>query len=236
MKNKNNVIYFVFGFFAFIGVIFTALGIVLFFTQSIDEKDRIYTNAIIERIDSYRDSDGDTSYDVFVSYDVDGEKYIEELNSYFSSYYEGKEIEVYYDKNKPSRVRVDGFEFGFLLFSGIGIVFVIIGLSGIISIVLKNKKAKELKQTGMVIEVEYVTTLVNGNFEVNGENPYNIICKWYDSITNQTYELKSDNLWYNPEGYITQNNITKFKVYINPNNYKEYTMDVSEIENSFKSN
>ena len=236
MKNKNNVVYFLFIFFASIGLLFTVLGIVLFFTQSIDKDDRVYTTAIIERIDRYTDSDGDTSYDVFVSYYVDNKEYIEELNSYTSSYYEGKEIEVYYDKNKPSRVRTDGFEFVFLIFSVVGLVFVIIGLSGIIGSILKKKKVKELKQTGMIIEAIYETTLVNGNFEVNGSNPYNIICSWYDSITNQTYELKSDNLWYNPEEYISQKNITKFKVYINPSNYKEYTMDLSEIENSFKSN
>lgn len=236
MKNKNNIVNFVFAFFSLIGFIFFSLGIVLFFTLSIDKEDRVYTTAIIERIDQYRDSDGDTSYDVFVSYIVDDKKYIEELNSYSSSYREGKEIEVYYDKNNPNKVRTNGFEFGFLIFSGLGLIFVVIGISGIVKGILKKKKEKELKQTGMIIEAEYVTTLVNRNFEVNGENPYNIICKFYNYNTNQFEEIKSDNLWFNPEPAIMQNNITKFKVYVNPNNLSEYFIDTSEIENNFKSN
>ena len=88
----------------------------------------------------------------------------------------------------------------------------------------------------MIIEAEYVKTLINKNYTLNGQNPYNIICKWNNYMTNQEQELISDFLWQNPEEFINKNNITKFKVYINLNNTKEYFIDISEIENSFKSN
>lgn len=232
LKKGNRVQYFIFGMFALFGLIFFIIGIFIAVSQNIDEEDRVYTTAIIEDIVTDRDADGDTTYNVFISYYVDRQLYERKLNSYISSYYEGKEIEIYYDKNNPNNVRTDSSNVITYVFSGLGLVFFIIGLVGILNAILKTRKIKKLKISGRKIYANYVSTEINTTYSVNGRNPFYIICEWNDPMTNIKYIFKSENIWFDPENYIQQYNIQMFKVYINPNNIKEYVVDTSNIENN----
>lgn len=231
-KKGNTIPYFVFGMFMVVGLLFFMLGIYIMISQNISKENRVYTTAIIERIDRHTDSDGDTHYDVFISYDVDGKIYQRELNSYMSGYYEGKKIEVYYDKNNPSTVKTESSIIGMLIFAGLGLVIFVIGFIGLLRGFIKKRKNKILKITGKPIYATYVSIQLNTSYSVNGINPYNIICEWDDPNTNKKYLFKSENLWFNPEQYILQNNITTFTVFINPNNIKEYIVDISSIKNN----
>lgn len=125
-KNSNET--FVSIFFAFLGSIFFALGIFLSMS-TFTEKGKIETTGVITRIESYPDSDGDTQYDVFVSYNVSGKNYVSELNSYSSSFHEGKEIKIYYLENNPSKIGSPSMDLLVLLVPGIGLIFILIGLS-----------------------------------------------------------------------------------------------------------
>ena len=230
LKKENGIKYLVFGIFLIIGLLFFILGICIVVGENIDEEDRVYTTAIIENIIVNTDSDGDSSYDVFISYFVDEKLLKKQLNSYSSDYYEGKEIEIYYDKNNPSKVRAKNSNFGLFIFSGLGLIVFLVGTIGIISTIIKTIKRKNLRLNGKIIYATYIETILNTSYNINGRNPYNIICEWNDPVTNKKYIFKSENIWFNPDNVISQNNINQFRVFINPNNIKEYVLDISMLE------
>ena len=200
------------GLFFIIGI-FIMIGIFSNYTNAVD------TKGTITEIRSYGSSD-DRSHDVYVSYVVDGEEYVSELNFYSSTYYEGKEIKIYYDKNNP------------LIFPGLGLIFLIIGGSGIIININKKKTEKRLKETGQLIYADYSETTLNGAYQVNGRSPYNVICEWNDPVSNQKYIFRSKNLWLNPDKIIQEKNIRQFPVYIDRNNMKKYVVDTDILTNN----
>ena len=101
-KNPAKIVWIIF---ACIGIAFVILGFVIGNAMKIPEEDQVETTAVITEINRRRDSDGDTTYDVWVEYEVKGKTYEQEIDTYVSSYKVGKEIEVIYDKNDPERVQ-----------------------------------------------------------------------------------------------------------------------------------
>lgn len=81
-----------------------------------------------------------------------------------------------------------------------------------------------------MIHAEYVETILNRSYSVNGRHPYNIICKWDNPVDNKKYIFKSDNIWTNPEDIINERNVKTFPVYINRDKIKDYVVDIQQIE------
>ena len=222
---KENLVWLIF---AGIGLIFTIVGI--FVSINIfNYENKIDTTGTITRITTSRDSDGDTSHIVYVSYNVRGSYYESKLNSYSSTFYEGKTIDIYYDQNDPNKIGVKSLDLVFLIFPGIGLLFLVIGSSGLIIMKKKSSLEKRLKISGTTIYATYVETVMNTSYRVNGRSPYNIICEWINPADNQKYIFKSKNIWYNPSNTIAERNIQQFPVYIDPNNMKKYAVDVDAI-------
>ncbi len=228
---KKNPLLFIYGIFAVLGIVFIVIGIVTSNFAGIKQENRVKTQAIITEIDRKRDSDGDTSYKVWVQYEVQGKLYEEELGAYSSTYSEGKEIEVIYDKNNPRKVEAEFESILFLgIFSGIGSIFAIIGITGLVVVCIKNKKRKEVEKTGSIIYAKYLDVELNTTIAINGKNPFNIICSWLNPEDNKTYIFKSENLYYNPKSIILDMNLNTFPVFIDMNNKKNYSVDISEIK------
>ena len=80
---KKNPLLFIWGIFAILGIVFIIIGLVAGNIVSIKKENRVKTQAIITEIDRKRDADGDTSYNVWVQYEVQGKLYEEELGAYF---------------------------------------------------------------------------------------------------------------------------------------------------------
>lgn len=214
-----------------IGTIFIVIGIVLFVTLS-DSDNKAETMAVITDI-VYRGSEGENrNYDVIVEYEIDGKEYTSHLNVYSSSFYEGKEIEISYDINNPHRVYAK-FSYGMfmLVFSGIGSVFFIIGAIGLISDKVKSNRVKELRNNGEVIYADYIKTSVNQHIRVNYKCPFVIVCEWKNPTDGERYLFRSENIWEDPEYIIKEKDIRKFPVYVKPDCYKKYVMDIDEIKN-----
>ncbi len=221
-ENKiENLIWIIF---ASIGGLFFIIGLFVMYNIFSSYENVIDTKGTIVRIESYGSGD-DKSYDVYVSYVVDGEEQISKLNAYSSSYYEGKEIEMYYDKDNPNKIGTKSTDLLFLLFPGLGLIFLIVGSSGIIIKNNKKKNEKRLKETGQLIYADYCETTLNTSYQVNGRSPYNIVCEWNNPAYNQKYIFKSKNLWVNPDEIIRQKNIHQLPVYIDRNNIKKYVVD-----------
>lgn len=210
--------------FASIGLLFVVIGIFLC-KDVLNYENKIETMASITQITSYRGRDGERNHEVYVSYLVDGKRQESRLNSYSSNFYEGKEIEIYYDKDNPNKVGVKSLDLLCLLFPGIGLIFAVIG--GTVLVIKWNKKRVDnnLKKTGEVIYANYVETVLNSSYSVNGRHPYYIICEWNNPEDGKKYLFKSQNIWMNPENRIQERNIKTFPVYIHLEKKKQYKVD-----------
>lgn len=214
--------------FASIGAIFIIIGITIC-GSIFNYKNKIDTTGVITEISTHRRNDDNLRHEVYVSYMIDGKKYESRLNSYSSSFYEGKEIEIYYDKDNPNKIGVKSLDLLFLMFPGLGLVFFIIGSIGILIKINKRNLEKKLKEEGELIYANYIETILNTSYSVNGRHPYNIICEWNNPEDNKNYILKSKNIWMNPERIMQEKNITTFPVYINLENKKQYFIDLNSL-------
>lgn len=225
-ENKlENLIWIIF---AIVGVVFVIIGLVVFETI-FNYENKVETIGTITKISSYRNTNHDRTSEVYVSYTVEGKKYESKLNSYSSSFYEGKEIDIYYDKDNPNKIGVKSLDLLFLIFPGIGLIFLIIGGTGILVKVKKRKLEKSLKENGELIYANYVETVLNTLYTVNGKHPYNVICEWNNPLDNKKYIFKSKNIWINPKSIIEERNIKQFPIYIDRNNKEKYVIDVDVL-------
>ena len=212
--------------FAIVGAIFVIIGLTVM-KNKLNYENKVDTKGTITEISSYRDSTGDEEHEVYVSYTVGGRRNRAKLNGYSSSFYEGKEIDIYYDKDNPNNIGVKSLDKLFLIF--LGIIFVIIGVSGIVIKIKNDIKEKSLKENGELIYADYIETALNTLYEVNGRHPYNIICEWNNPLDGKRYVFKSRNIWKDPESTIEERNIKQFPVYINRDNMKKYAIDIEVL-------
>lgn len=227
MKNKTEEIIFII--FFIIGIIFLTVGIsVHFMTSNFD--DKIKTSGIISEISSYRGANDERNHTVYVKYKVDEMEYESPLNYWSSSFYEGKQIDIYYSKSQPSKIGTKVSDLLFtLIFSGIGLIFILIGGIFLLVRYIKKSNYKKLKENGELIYANYLETIINRSYTVNGRHPFNIICEWNNPSDGKTYIFKSNNLWINPENIISERNINKFPVYIDLNSPKKYYLDINSV-------
>ena len=224
--------YLLWGIFCTIGLIFVIIGSIICL-NTFNYNDKIDTTGTITHITSNESYDNEnTNYDVYVKYTVNDREYESRLNGYSSNFYEGKKIKIYYDKNNPNLIGVKSLDLLFLIFPGIGLIFFIIGATGLIIKIKKNISGNKLKETGNRIDAKYIETTLNTTYSVNGKNPYNIICEWINPADGKTYTFKSKNLWYDPEDIIYTKKITTFTVYVDMNNMKKYMVDIDILNDN----
>ena len=210
--------------FTIVGTVFVAIGIILF-GSVFDYTNKIETTGIITRISLSGSSENDSNK-VYVSYVAEGNEYESTLSGYSSSFYEGKEIEIYYDKDNPNKIGMKSLDLLFLIFPGLGLISLIIGVTGISAKARGKKSERRLKENGELIYADYVETIINTSYSVNGRYPYKIICEWTNPVDSEEYMFKSKNIWSNPEDIIEEKNIKQFSVYIDKNNKKKYLVDI----------
>ncbi len=216
-----------------VGLIFSIIG-VLVCTNTFNYVNKIDTVGIISEITTYRGVDGDRAYNVYVTYNVNGREYNSRLNTYASNFYEGKEIDIYYDKDNPYEIGSKSLDYIFLVFPALGLIFLVMGGIGIYVKVNKKNRYKKLKAYGEKIDAIYTKTIVNIGYTVNRMHPYNIICEWVNPVDNQKYTFKSENIWTNPESIIAEKNIKTFPVYLDRKNKTKYIIDIDIIRNNIE--
>lgn len=222
---KDNIIWIIF---AGMGALFLVIGIFIS-ANTLNYKNAIDTTGTITSISTSHDSNGDSKHEVYVSYMANGRFYESRLNSYASNFYQGKQLDIYYDKYDPSKIGVKSLDLLCLIFPGIGLIFFIIGSSALVLKRKKNSLEKRLKSMGNAVYAKYTETIINTSYTVNGKSPYNIICEWINPADNQKYIFKSKNIWFNPENTLMERGIVQIPVYIDPNNVKKYYVDVDFI-------
>ena len=111
------------------------------------------------------------------------------------------------------------------IFGGIGSVFLILGIIFLIVRIKKRNKIKELVASENCVYAVITGFSENYNLTVNGRHPYVIECSYTDS--NGTMHIfKSRNLFFNPIDIVTDMNVP---VYVSPDNYKNYYVDIDAV-------
>jgi hypothetical protein len=87
----------------------------------------------------------------------------------------------------------------------------------------KNKIKIELQKSWKMTETDFQSVILNLSCNINWRNPYRIISQVEEQ--NKIYTFESENIWFNPEKHIEQNQ--KIIVFVDHNNTKRYRMDIS---------
>lgn len=234
MKNKaNHVSAMVSCIFAFIGVVFLMVGVLIGLSNAKFRENADEVMAVISSIESHRDSDGDIDYDVYVDYSYGGQHYQDRrLNMYSSSMYEGKEIEILVDREHPGNISAGaGITVITIVFSCIGFAMMLCATIPFILMINKKKKRNNLLKNGYTIEATVTDIILNHNLSVNGRHPYVVYCTYEDIYSGVQHRFKSENLWTDPEPIIQQGSV--LTVYVGSHkDFSNYHVDVEKaLEN-----
>lgn len=138
----------------------------------------------------------------------------------------GERVTVLYDPQDPDDARLKGtFSLWGLaiILGGIGVGFAGIG-GGMIAVRGgRRRKEAELRLRGRRVQARFQSVERNTSLEVNGRNPWRILCQWQDPATGLLHVFKSQNLWFDPAPYVQVQELT---VFVDPTNPKRYVVDV----------
>ncbi|MBQ4121410.1 MAG: hypothetical protein IJD35_05280 [Clostridia bacterium] len=125
--------------FVVFGILFAILGTVAGIVRLIEKDDCKYATAQIIKIDEKKTGDPEfpIEHTTYVALDINGNQITAKLNTYNSSFYIGKEIDVYYFEYDLQTVYENGSEVFFLIYALGGIVFAAIGSL----LIIKSKRS-----------------------------------------------------------------------------------------------
>jgi hypothetical protein len=136
-------------------------------------------------------------------------------------------VTILYDPQEPHHASIKSFAELWLLptiLCGLGIVFCSLGAGAVIWKGVSTRKDAWLRQNGRRIQAQFTRVELNTSLEVNGSNPYHIVCQWLDPASNQMHIFKSGNIWFDPISYIPGKTL---EVLLDPNNPHRYLVETS---------
>lgn len=226
---KNRIVYVVFVIFLLVGIglLTGAFFYGRYYVSFKAEAEEV--TGEITRIEDYYDSDHELRHHVYVSYTYDGEDYDDvSINSYSSSMYKGKEIELLCDKKNPGHImkKSDG-NFVVIVLTGLGVVFALIGAIPLLVMTRKKSKNKKILETGQVLHALVDSIEYNTSVSVNGTHPYVIFCSYRDEYKEITYRFKSENIWTDPSLVFQPG--SDVEVYVDPGDYSKYYVNAQKL-------
>ena len=157
-------------------------------------------------------------------------EFVSSCGSRPAAYDKGESVPVRYDPNStkyPYRAGIDTFVSNWLGVIIPGILAVMLSIAGVIMVtasVMAGRTERWLRDFGEPIMTELQGVELNTSVRMNGQSPYRIVSQWDDPATGETHVFYSKNIWFDPEPYITGNEI---RVLIDPNNPSRYLTDIS---------
>lgn len=210
-------------FFSITVIMAIIIGIILFIKNSV-KNDYKEVPAVV--VDTWN---GNNSYTV-IEYEWENEKYTRKLSVYSSSYYVGKEIDVYINPEKPGNPEMLlGYNIAIMVLAILGGSFLIVSLCIGIFFGRKNKKLDKLKITGRRIFAKIESVDLNWNVTIMNRHPFVITCSWHNTADGKVYHFRSQNLWDDPSVAIEQMKIENLPVYIDEKNVRRYAVDVEQL-------
>ena len=216
--------------FFIVGLLFVVVGGILFYKNIEFKKIAVEGQATIVDIYKQIDSDGETSYTVIVEYVVDGQRYEDSLDYYSAGMEIGENVKIYYDPNNPTKFSSDGVNIAFIIFIGLGGIFAIMGAVFMINSIKKKNIQKRIRESNIVIQANINSFDFNRSLSINGRHPYILIASAIAPYDGLIYTFESDSIWDDLTPILQNYNITTVPVYVNPQNYKEYYMDIDSFK------
>ena len=213
-------------FFIFIGILMiTMFNIFIFnFNKGIQNGEEI--TATISKIENDN---------VYVTYIVGNEEFTKKINFYSSTMHIGEKIKIVYEKDNPNKINVKiqdyfgeyGNYFKYIFYiAPISIIF--IGVIILSTSIIRDNKRKKLLNNGLRIMGEIKSVEDNALINVNGRHPKRIIATYiYNGIE---YESKSEDIWFDINDILNTYNIKEIPICIDPDNPKNYIMDINDIK------
>lgn len=229
----QKILYLIFGIFTAIGLVMIVAGICIRVNTGNFAEDAMEITGTISSIERYRDIDGDIHHYVYVNFTYNGKEYRNvELSEYSSSMYEGKKITLLFNPEADGTAIIrtkSMINLPAMIVFFIGIIFLIIGLAGIIPTYIIGKKVgrkKNLVNSGRRIEATVKSIEKQYNVRINGRHPFIIICTYTDIFTGIQYCFKSSRILKNPEPAVRIGDT--IDVYVDEKDYSKYYVAAEE--------
>ena len=225
MKSINVIKYV----FAIVGAAMLAGAFALYNnTASFLDRSATAQGTVVELIRS-RSSDSTSYYPVVQFRAASGREIEFQSNSGSNppSYNRGAQVTVLYEPANPEDAKIDGFFSlwgGTLIVGILGAVFGLIGGGMMVYGVIKNRSKVYLQKNGVEIHASFQGVEQNTSLNVNGRNPFRLVCQWQHPQTSELHVFRSDNLWFDPTDHVNQE---KIPVLVDEGNSKRYWMDTS---------
>jgi hypothetical protein len=147
------------------------------------------------------------------------------------SYRVNEPVTILYDPQEPHNASIKSFAELWLLpviLCGMGLIFSSFGIVAVVWKGARTRKNAWLQQNGRRIQAEITRVELNTSVEVNGANPYRIVCQWLDPARNQMHVFNSANIWFDPTSHIPGKTI---EVLVDPNNPRRYAVNTAFLPN-----
>lgn len=108
---------------------------------------------------------------------------------------------------------------------GIGLVFVILGLSMVLASHIKEQKIEKIKSEGMALEAIIIDVEKSYYVKVNNRHPYILYAQYKDVFDDKTYDFKSSFLMMKPRREPGET----VRVYVMRDDYDTYYMDTADL-------
>ncbi len=207
--------------FGIVGIILIIVAFGILYSHESTKDEYATTKATITRIEPYRDRDGDTSYDVYVKYTVDGKEYESYLYYYSSSMSVGDVETVYYKIDNPAKLRSTSYLL-IVIPLAFGIIFMLIGLIPF----LLGRSNKSLMKKGLLVRATVNNIALNTNIISNNINPYKISFTFRNPMDGIDYSFTSKNLWVD----LSNTYLQEINVYINPQKPTKFYINPNELQ------
>jgi len=222
-QSKLQLVFTLIGTLMMCGSVYLAVERVDFLREAISANGKV-----IDLVESR--SDGSSTYAPVIAFKTFGGRRFEFKSNTSSnppSYNIGENVDVLYLPSSPQTAKINGFFsiWGAVIISGVmGSVFFFFGVGITILGIVQGRKDSQLISEGEQVKSIYKGVELNDGLQVNGESPYRIITEWFDPESNKLHVFRSENLWFDPTDYISEDEIT---VYIDKLKPKRYLVDTS---------
>lgn len=162
----------------------------------------------------------DATHYVYVDYTYEGVEYQHIPLWYNSDMYVGMQKNVFCNTKNPTKLE-EKHSVEAITFRAFGIISVVISGIPLMVAVIKAVKNKKFKESHVLLmtnldEIEVIT-----KYSDSGECPVKFHCSYVDEM-GKIHKFTSLEMWDAPFYRVGD----KIKVYIEPNNYKKYIMDI----------
>ncbi len=159
--------------------------------------------------------DGGYTYAPQVTFSTDeGEEYtfVSGASASPPAFSEGEIVEVLYEAKNPRGAKINAVStlYGLpLIMGGMGIIFALVGIIPGTLFLRRKKQIAYLHHHGMRISAKVTEVEYRKNYKVNNKSPYRIWAEGTDPRNGTVSRFKSDNIWFNPEEFVTPGDIVE---------------------------